>query len=198
SAGRGSYQPLAVFDACVSPVDRIGKSMLNLRDYRKTDAGRLVELANNERVSRYLIDTFPHPYRLQNAEGWISTGCREPGTITKVIELDGCFVGSIGLTLQSGWRSHLAEVGYWLGEPYWGQGLASTALARMSEHAFAELGCHKLFAPVMAPNRASMRVLLKSGFRLVGIMADEVAKQGRFYDVHHFERLSASAERPAL
>ena len=69
--------------------------MLVLRDYREDDADRLVELANNEEVSRYMIDTFPYPYTAQDARWWIEEGCRGPGMVTKVIEVDGSFVGSV-------------------------------------------------------------------------------------------------------
>lgn len=167
--------------------------MLVLRDYREDDADRLVELANNEEVSRYMIDTFPYPYTAQDARWWIEEGCRGPGMVTKVIEVDGSFVGSVGLTRQTGWRSHLAEVGYWLGEPYWGRGVATSALRIMCGHAFAELGIHKLFAPVLAPNTASMQVLRKCGFNKVGVLTDEVSKHHRYYDLHHFEQRNPAA-----
>ena len=168
--------------------------MLILRDYRAGDVDRLVRLANNENVSRFLVDTFPHPYGLQDASWWIEEGCLGPGAITKVIEIDGCFVGSIGLTRQSGWRSHLAEVGYWIGEPYWGRGVATSALMSMCQHAFVDLEIHKLYAPVLAPNTASMRVLRKCDFKLAGVLADEVSKHGQLYDIHHFERQDLSTD----
>lgn len=171
--------------------------MLILRDYYEDDADRLVELANNEKVSRYLIDTFPFPYSLQDARWWIEEGCRASGMVTKVIEVDGSIVGSVGLTRQTGWRTHLAEVGYWLGESYWGKGVATTALRMMCGHAFSELGIHKLFAPVLAPNTASMRVLQKCGFTKVGILADEVSKHQRYYDMHQFERCNPAAVVPS-
>ena len=163
---------------------------LILRDYRESDVDPLATLANNEKVSRYLIDTFPYPYTREDAVSWIGGGCREHGAIVKAIEADGRFVGSIGLTPQTGWRDHLAEIGYWLGEPFWGKGLGTAALNLMCGAAFGEHGFHKLFASVLAPNAPSMRILQKSGFRLAGILADEVSKHGRHYDIHHFERLA--------
>jgi len=93
-------------------------------------------------VSRYLIDTFTYPYTAQDAVWWIEEGCCADGLLTKAIEGDGRLVGSVGLTRQTGWRSHLAEVGYWLGEPYWGNGLAAMALQMMCGCAFVELGIH--------------------------------------------------------
>ncbi|PZD74823.1 Ribosomal-protein-serine acetyltransferase [Acaryochloris thomasi RCC1774] len=159
--------------------------MISLRDYTSTDVERLLELANNKRVSQYLVDTFPYPRA--DAAWWINIGCREKSTITKVIEYKGEFVGSIGLTSQTGWRQHLAEMGYWLGEAYWGQGIATAALQEMTDTAFT-LGYRKLYAPVLATNTASMRVLEKCSYRLEGILKSEVLKNDQYFDIHHYAR----------
>lgn len=156
--------------------------MITLRDYTKADVGRLVELANNENVSRYLIDTVPYPYTRKDAEWWIETGAKENGSVTKVIEYGGEFVGSVGIKPQTGWQSHTAEIGYWIGEEYWGKGIATEALRLMTELAFSELGFKKLFAPVLEPNRASMRVLEKSGYVLEGVLRKEFFKSGHYFD----------------
>ncbi len=161
--------------------------MLSLRDYTSTDVERLLELANNKQVSRYLVDTFPYPYTRADAAWWINIGCKEKGVTTKAIEHAGELVGGIGIKAQPGWRQHLAEIGYWLGEDYWGKGIASTALQQMTENAFA-LGYRKLYAPVLATNAASMRVLEKCSYRLEGILKGEVLKDDQYFDVHHYAR----------
>ncbi len=160
--------------------------MIKLRDYKKEDVERLVQLANNKNVSRYLIDTFPFPYTKEDAEWWIETGSKENNAVTKVIEYNSELVGSIGITPQAGWRNHIAEIGYWLGEDYWGQGIASAALKEMVHQVFAAKQYSKLFAPVLEPNKVSMKVLEKNGFVLEGILKQEVTKDGQRYDVHHW------------
>lgn len=160
--------------------------MIKLRDYKKEDIDQLVQLANNKNVSRYLIDTFPFPYTKEDAIWWIETGHKENGAVTKVIEFNNELVGSIGITPQTGWRSHIAEIGYWLGENYWGQSIASAALKEMIQQVFAEKQFNKLIAPVLEPNKVSMRVLEKNGFKLEGILQQEVQKDGQYYDVHHW------------
>ena len=162
--------------------------MVRLRDYEITDAPRLVELANNERVSRYLIYTFPFPYTLRDAEWWIAKGSRQGGAQAKVIEHNGVFIGTVGIKPQSGWRDHIAEIGYWLGEEFWGRGLASEALKQMTERAFTVGAYRKLIAPVLAPNSASMKVLQKNGYELEGVLRREVVKNGQTYDIHHFAK----------
>lgn len=163
--------------------------MIRLRDYRSTDAPRLVELANNENVSRYLVDTFPFPYTLEDAVWWITTGSHANGAKTKVIECDGALIGSVGIAPQVGWKGHTAEIGYWLGEVFWGRGLATQALKLMSEAAFSDGTLTKLYAPVLAPNRASARVLEKCGFHLEGVFKNEVSKNGQMYDILHYALL---------
>ena len=162
--------------------------MITLRDYASSDVDYVVELANNEKVSRYLVFTFPYPYSRKDAEWWIETGSFENGSVTKAIEVRGEFVGSIGIKPQSGWRSHLAEIGYWVGEPYWGKGIATEALEIMSKSAFEAFGFKKLFAPVLARNQPSMRVLEKVGYRLEGVLRNEVQKNGRYFDIYHYAK----------
>jgi ribosomal-protein-alanine N-acetyltransferase len=162
--------------------------MISLREYADSDLERLVQLANNENVSRYLVDTFPFPYTHGDAEWWIGSGSKHNGAMTRVIEYQGLFVGSVGLNPQSGWRDHLAEIGYWVAEDYWGKGIATAALGQMTEYAFNSRNFRKLFAPVLGPNIASMRVLEKCGYHREGILKDEVQKGGTYFDSHRFVR----------
>ncbi len=162
--------------------------MITLRDYLNTDANRLVELANNERVSKYMVDTFTFPFTLRDATWWIEIGSSAGNAITKVIEYHGEFIGSLTTQPQVGWKNHTAEIGYWLGERYWGQGIATEALRQMSALAFSDPHCKKLFAPVLAPNKASMRVLEKCGYVLEGIFKNDVVKNGQFFDRHYYAR----------
>ncbi len=164
--------------------------MLSFREYTVKDIDRLVILANNEKVSKYLIYTFPYPYTRKDAEWWISTGCHENDAITKVIEYKNEFVGSIGITPQLGWKSHIAEIGYWIGEEYWGRGIATQALQKMTEYVFEHLKYKKLFAPVLAPNSISMRVLEKCDYELEGVLKNEVYKNDQFYDLYHYAKRS--------
>ncbi len=162
--------------------------MILLREYKSTDAPRLVDLANNENVSRFLIYTFPYPYTRQDADWWIAIGSRQNGALTKVIECDGVFIGSIGITPQVAWRSHIAEIGYWLGEEYWGRGIATEVLNKMTAMAFSDGAWEKLFAPVLAPNRSSARVLEKCGYHLEGTLKNEVVKNGRTFDMLQYAK----------
>ena len=160
--------------------------MITLRDYEISDTARLTLLANNENVSRYLVDTFPFPYTQQDADWWIATGSMANHAVTKVIEFNGEFVGSIGISPEAGWKNHVAEIGYWIGEAYWGQGITTAALKLMTDYGISQLNYKKLFAPVLGPNKASMRVLEKCGYGLEGILKSEVTKRGKYFDIYHY------------
>jgi [ribosomal protein S5]-alanine N-acetyltransferase len=162
--------------------------MIKLKNYISSDAERLIELANNRKVSRYLVYTFPYPYTMKDAEWWIEEGSKQNNAVTKVIELDGEFIGSVGLVPQTGWREHCAEIGYWLGEQYWGKGIATEVVSAQTEEAFSKYGFRKLFAPVLAPNIGSQRVLQKCGYELEGVLRTEVQRYGVYYDTHHYTK----------
>jgi [ribosomal protein S5]-alanine N-acetyltransferase len=164
--------------------------MIILRDYKASDSDRLVKLANNKNVSRFLIYTFPFPYLKNDADWWIEFGCRENGAITKVIEYMGEFVGSVGISPQTGWRSHIAEIGYWIGESFWGKGIATEAVKMMTDISFSQLNFRKLFASVHAPNKASIRLLEKAGYELEATLRQENFKDGEYRDVHQYARLN--------
>ena len=82
----------------------------------------------------------------------------------------------------------MAEIGYWVGQEYWGLGIATEALSKMTELALAQLHYTKLFAPVLKPNRASMRVLEKNHYRLEGVLKKEVMKHGQYFDICHYAK----------
>ena len=82
-----------------------------------------------------------------------------------------------------------AEVGYWLAEPFWNQGIASQALREALSHYWAATDVIRIFANVFENNRASMRVLEKAGFRQVGVFRKACFKNHHFIDAHYFELL---------
>lgn len=159
-----------------------------LRQYTVADLDRLVALANNKRVSQYLMDTFPHPYTRAAGEWWIAVGSTQNGAMTRVIDYQGQLVGSVAISPQNGWRQHLGEIGYWIGEEHWGKGFATEALAQMTGYGFASRQFDKLYAPVLAPNVASMRVLEKCGYAAEAVLKSEVKKDGRVFDLHRYAR----------
>ncbi len=145
---------------------RLGKGEVALRPYRDGDVEALVEAADNPKVSQYFTaGHFPRPYRQADAEAWLKRAAAESPTLNFAIEWRGKFVGTIGLARCGPDEPDAAVLGYWLGEPYWGRGLASRAVALLLPYAFERV-CRRLLATVHPDNFPSRRILEKAGFTL--------------------------------
>lgn len=161
--------------------------MIKLREYKANDEDRLVELANNPNVSRFLVNTFPYPYTQEDARWWIQTGSRNG--ITRVIEQNGNFVGSVGAEPGSGEKRKQFGIGYWLGEPYWKRGIATEALRLFADELFQTTDVERLQAWIYADNVASKRVLEKAGFTKNAVLRNALFKHGKFFDEEIYSRL---------
>lgn len=154
-----------------------------LRAWRRSDIAALVGYANNRKIWLNLRDIFPHPYTVAEAERWIAIceSNREP-TTNFAIELEGKAIGGIGCRLLDDVHWKTAEIGYWLGEPFWGRGIATAAVKQTTEYAFQALGLARLQASVFEWNPASARVLEKAGYVLEGRLRHSIFKDGRLAD----------------
>ena len=161
---------------------RIALPSGELRPWRDGDQPSLVRHANNPRVAATLTDRFPHPYTAEGADQWIALNeGREPATQLAIV-VDGAAVGGIGVDLGSDVFRRSAEIGYWLGEAYWGRGIATDALRAMTQYALARFDLCRLSAGVFEGNAASARVLEKAGYVLEGRLRRSVCKNGRVLD----------------
>jgi RimJ/RimL family protein N-acetyltransferase len=161
---------------------RIDCSSFEIRSYRPTDAKALVRHADNPRVAENLRDRFPHPYRERDAHDWLSVALRQDPETNFAIAVGGELVGTIGLQIGEDVYRHSAEIGYWLGEEYWGRGIATEAVRTVTEWGFENLGLVRIHALVFESNPASVRVLEKAGFEVEGRMRSAVVKRGRVMD----------------
>jgi [ribosomal protein S5]-alanine N-acetyltransferase len=157
-------------------------SRCTLRPWRVGDEPSLVRHADNRNVSRNLKDRFPFPYTTADAAAWVThAGTRTPFT-SLAIAVEGAAVGGIGIELGADVFHRSAEIGYWLGEPFWGRGIATEALRAMTDYAFAHFDICRLEAGVFGWNPASARVLEKAGYTLEGRARCAVVKDGRLGD----------------
>ena len=153
-----------------------------LRPWRVGDTASLARHANNRNVSRNMRDIFPYPYTAADATAWIERVKDESPTQNFAIAVDGDGVGGISVTLREDVYRRSAEVGYWLGEPFWGRGIASEALRAVTDYAFATFDVIRLEAGVFGWNPASARVLEKAGYVLEGRLRNAIVKDGRVGD----------------
>ena len=96
-------------------------------------------------------------------------------------------MGGVGIVPLTDVERLSAEVGYWLGEDYWGRGITSEAVALLVDYVFRETGIIRLFASVYEYNPASMKVLEKVGFTRQAILRDAAIKNGRVIDMYYYD-----------
>jgi RimJ/RimL family protein N-acetyltransferase len=154
-----------------------------LRRWGYGDEQSLAAHANNRAVWRNLRDTFPHPYTLSDAHGWIGARESDQEPLGQfAIEVAGDAVGGIGFEPGRDVHARTAEIGYWLGQPYWGRGIATEALGLMTAYAFETFHFDRVEAHVFDWNPASARVLEKCGYTREGRLRNKVFKDGQVID----------------
>jgi RimJ/RimL family protein N-acetyltransferase len=154
------------------------------RTFRSTDVAALVKHASNRNIWLNVRDRFPHPYTPEVAEEWIAFNHAHLGApLNFAVEHRGHLVGCVGIDPFEDERRLTAEVGYWIGEPFWGLGLATSAARFVTSYAFATFPFERLQASVYDWNPASARVLEKAGFALESRQRRAVVKEDRVGDV---------------
>ena len=154
----------------------------SVRSWEWRDRDAIVRHANNHNVSINLRDRFPFPYTKRDARNWLEYVINHQPETNFGIDVAGEAVGGIGFTLQDDVGRRSAEIGYWLGEQFWGRGIATEALIAVTEHAFANFDLCRLYAHVFDWNGASARVLEKAGYEFEGRLRKSVTKDGQTID----------------
>ena len=155
-----------------------------LRPWREEDAPALVPYADDPQVAQNLRDVFPNPYTLADAEGYIRSCVEQEGhgQLCRAIVVDGKAAGSIGLFLGNDVYRKSAELGYWLGRPFWRQGIMTASVEEMCALGFAVWDIVRIYAEPYAKNAGSRGVLKKAGFTLEGVKRRSVFKNEEFLD----------------
>lgn len=161
-------------------------SEVTLRPFTPADASDVQAMAGAFEVADTTLN-IPHPYEDGVAESWIAM--HEPAwtareRLSLAITRDGTLMGAISLMdIEAG---HQAEVGYWVGVPYWGNGVCTAAGQLVVSYAFTELSLQRLHARHLSRNPASGRVLQKLGFRHEGSRPGHVIKWDKLEDVEEY------------
>ncbi|HZS96690.1 MAG TPA: GNAT family N-acetyltransferase [Terriglobales bacterium] len=162
---------------------------LTLRSYTSTDIPDLIRLAGAREVAATTL-RIPHPYTEQDAKDFIEAYAAKTVLETRfaiTLTSDRQLCGGIGLRMDEP-HQH-AELGYWLGVPYWGQGYATEAARAVIQYGFETLGLHRIYASYVPHNVASGRVLQKIGMRREGLMRSHICKWGEFQDLECYGML---------
>ena len=149
----------------------------------------IVAYANNKNIADNVLN-LPHPYTEKDAISWIHAeiqGFLKKEQYIFAIYLKDKFIGGVGLHLNKAHRR--AELGYWIAEPYWGNGYAGEAVNKIIAFGFETLKLNKIFATHYTSNSASGRVLEKAGMKKEGESKQHYYKNGAFLDVNQYSLL---------
>ncbi len=155
---------------------------VKLRPWKSEDAESLVENANNFEIARFMSDDFPYPYSIENAKNFIAFATKNEPIHIFAIEIDGKAAGGIGIHPQIDIMKKNAELGYWLGEKYWGKGIISKAIQEIIPFAFNSYDITRIYARPFGNNIASQKVLEKAGFILEARIKETIFKNGEYLD----------------
>jgi RimJ/RimL family protein N-acetyltransferase len=170
----------------VSATPTIPTARLLLGTFESDDAPDLQRLAGAREIADTTV-SIPHPYELDHALAWIGNQHREAvrgrATNFAIRLLPGSLlIGSVGLR-DIDHEHHQAELGFWIGREWWGQGYAREAAAAVIRFGFETLGLNRIYAHHMARNPSAGRVLLHVGMQQEGLLRERVRKWGVYEDV---------------
>jgi [ribosomal protein S5]-alanine N-acetyltransferase len=135
-----------------------------------------------------LRNYIPHPYTQTDADRFIGQCLLESPPLTFAIEYKGSLCGVIGLAAQKHVYRKSAEIGYWIGEPFWNRGIATIAVKLISEYGFNKLNLVRIFTAVFEYNPTSMKVLEKNGYTKEAVFKKAVIKNGEIWDEHRYSK----------
>jgi len=155
---------------------------LRVRSWHKHDLDALVRYADNPKIAANLRDQFPHPYTRSAGAAFLADVRSADIETSFAVEYSGEAIGGIGFRLGTDIARLSAEMGYWLGEPFWGRGLTTRAVRAASDWAFDSYNVIRIFATAFSHNVGSMRVLEKAGFEREGILRRSAVKDAIILD----------------
>ncbi len=158
---------------------------IKIREWKIEDKSDLAENLNNIKILNNLRDGLPYPYTEDDAEDFIRAmlSADKDKTFAFAITLDGKVIGSIGVFRQENIHFRTAEMGYYIGEKYWGNGYVTEAVRLACDFVFENTDIIRIFAEPFAYNNASCCVLEKAGFICEGVLRSNAYKNGTIVDM---------------
>jgi [ribosomal protein S5]-alanine N-acetyltransferase len=148
-----------------------------LKPWAMADARQLALIADNKKITDNLRDGLPNPYSEQDAKDWLNLILPEniPPRFFAII-IDKQIVGSIGLVTKTDIYRKNIEIGFFLSEKFWGQGIMTKAIMAVRSYAFETFDIVRIYAEVFSDNLASRKTLEKAGFRLEATLKNSIIK----------------------
>lgn len=171
---------------------------LILRRWQTEDAQALANIANNRHIWNNVRDRLPSPYTVTDALQWIAQSKTDKLHTNFAVVCDDELTGSIGYIRKEDVYRKNVEIGYFIGEQYWGRGIATHAVAMLLDCIIAETDAVRIYAEVFEYNKASMKVLQKNGFYLEGIHRKAAIKNNTIVDDYIWVKLVGRDQENAL
>lgn len=153
-----------------------------MRIWRPEDADSLAFHANNPNIAANMTNSFPSPYGYENALSFIELAGAHKPTRLFAIDIDGKAVGGIGIHPQTDIHASNAELGYWIGESFWGKGFVTQMVKEMVKYTWATLPVDRIFGRCFGTNIGSQKVLQNAGFVLEATFEKTILKNGEKLD----------------
>jgi ribosomal-protein-alanine N-acetyltransferase len=160
-----------------------------LREWKRSDAEALAKIANNKKIWDNVRDRLPYPYSKKDAKEWLALVKQQEIVTTFCVEADGEMAGSVGFTMKEDVYRKSVEVGYFIGEEFWGKGIATEAIRQLIEYIQKNFDVARIYAEVFEYNKASMKVLEKNGFYLECIRRKAAIKNNIILDDYVWVKL---------
>jgi [ribosomal protein S5]-alanine N-acetyltransferase len=170
---------------------------LLLRPHILADVPQLARLAGAREVAATTL-RIPHPYSVADAEAFIidwQDAADERVAFAIVLRENSALLGGTGLRLEK--EHQRAELGYWIGTPYWGKGYATEAARALLRYGFEVLNLHRIHASHFSNNTASGNILRKIGMKHEGRLRHHIVKWGQYLDLELYAMLESDLERSA-
>ena len=160
-----------------------------IRKWCSKDAGNLAKALNNKKIQANLRDGLPYPYTEQDAADFIRSMLEADPNKTfafAIVNDKDEAIGSIGAFRCENIHRLTAEMGYYIAEEYWGQGIGTKAIKQLTDHLFSETDIIRIFAEPFSTNHASCCLLEKNGFQLEGTLRKNAIKNGVLLDMQMY------------
>lgn len=160
---------------------------VKLRPWQMSDAERLAILANNVNIAKFMRNVFPHPYSIDNAKMFLETALKEEKRFFAITVNDEV-IGGTGIHPQDDIFANNAEIGYWIGEPYWGKGYMSEAIKLITDQAFENFPINRVWLRIYGNNPRSMKIAEKAEYKLEAKFEKTLLKNGELLDEYIYAK----------
>lgn len=161
---------------------------ISIRKWKIEDAEDVKDAINNKKILDNLRDGIPYPYTIENAKEFIlqTLNAKPDSQYSWAIIADEKVIGSVGVFRKDNIHSNTAEIGYYIAQEYWGNGIMTKVIKEVCNYIFENTDIIRIFAEPFDYNIASCRVLEKAGFKLEGILRNNAIKNGKILDMRMY------------